>query len=105
MKGMLDYTPTGGVSASLFAKYAHDHYPDSTYGLRNNHNLSVGPDVNWAVSPSLNVHAFYTYHQLFYDLESIYESSTTVAPSASQFQVPWSNKATDSVHTAGVTLD
>jgi hypothetical protein len=28
----------------LMVKYAKDVYPEGTYGLRNNHNLSVGPD-------------------------------------------------------------
>jgi MtrB/PioB family decaheme-associated outer membrane protein len=105
VKSTLDFSPINSVNATLMAKFANDTYPDGQYGLRNNHNISVGPDVNWQVTPTLSAHAFYTYQQLYYAQNSIYQSTTAAPPSATQYQVPWSNKTTDSVHTAGVTLD
>ena len=105
VKGTIDLSPLNNLTASLMAKFSKDTYPDESTGLRDNHNLVIGPDVNWQVSPGLSVHAFYTFQQLFYDQTSIYESSTTAPPTASQFVAPWTAKTTDSVHTAGVSLD
>lgn len=104
-KVTVDYSPVNGVTATLLAKYSVDRYPDSAYGLRNNHNLVVGPDVNWQVTPNLSAHAFYSFQQIYYEQNSVYESSTTAAPTASQFVVPWSAKSTDSVHNAGLSVD
>jgi len=105
VKGTLDYSPIHDMTASLMIKYARDTYPDGSTGLRNNHNLTIGPDLNWQVSPTLTAHAFYTYQQIYYEQSTLYESSTTAPPTAAQFVVPWSTKTTDSVHTAGVTVE
>jgi MtrB/PioB family decaheme-associated outer membrane protein len=109
VKGTLDLSPADNLTASLMVKYANDTYPDGSYGLRNNRNISIGPDISWQAAPALSVHAFYTYQQLYYNQASVYESSTFTGlpptPSASQFVVPWTSKTTDSVHTAGVNLD
>jgi len=109
VKGTLDFSPLNDLTASLMVKYDNDTYPDGSYGLRNNHNISVGPDVNWQVTPALSAHAFYTYQQIYYDQSSIYQSTTgsglPYTPTASQYIVPFSNKTTNSVQTAGLTLD
>ncbi len=106
VKASLDLSPMHNLSASMMVRYSNDSYPDTTYGLRNNHNLRVGPDINWQVTPSFSAHAYYNFQQLYYDQASVYESTTSgAAPAANQFVVPWSNKTTDSVHTAGLTLD
>lgn len=108
-KASVDLSLIPNMSASLMVKYADDRYPDSTYGLRNNHNLTIGPDVSWQVTPALNAHAFYSYQQLYYEQAGVYQSSNAInnptPPTTSQYVVPWSNKTTDSVHTAGVTVD
>ena len=105
VKAMIDLSPINNLTASLMVKYSSDRYPDSSYGLRNNHNLVIGPDVNWQVTPNLSAHAFYNFQQIYYEQSSLYESSTTAPPTASQFVVPWSAKTTDSVHTAGISVD
>ncbi len=105
IKAMVDLSPIHTLSTSMMVKFSRDSYPDGSTGLRNNHNLVLGPDVNWQVTPALTAHAFYTYQQIFYDQSSLYESSTTSAPTAAQFVVPWTAKTTDSVHTAGVSME
>lgn len=105
LKGTLDYSPTAKVTGTLMLKFAGDSYPQTTYGLRNNHNLEIGPDVNWQITPALNAHAYYTYQQIFYDQTSLYESGTNFGPSGTGYYVPWENKTTDSVHTFGLAVD
>jgi hypothetical protein len=97
VKGTLDASPTSDLTASLMVKFAKDTYPEGTYGLRNNHNLSVGPDVSWQISKSLSAHAYYTYQQIFYDQASIYLSGG--------YTFPWTSQSTDSVNTFGAKLD
>ena len=104
VKGMIDLSPTHNLTASLMVKYSHDTYPDGTTGLRNNHNLVIGPDVNWQATSTLTAHAFYTFQQIYYEQNMLYESSTTAPPTAAQFVVPWTARSTDSVHTAGVSV-
>jgi MtrB/PioB family decaheme-associated outer membrane protein len=106
IKTSLDYAPVNSVNVTLMAKAAKDTYPGSTYGLRNNNNFVVGPDVSWQVTPTLSTHAFYSYQSLQYEQASLYESSTTAALSATTgYAVPWTNKTTDDVHTAGISAD
>jgi MtrB/PioB family decaheme-associated outer membrane protein len=109
VKAMVDLSPDETVTASFIVKFSNDRYPDTTYGLRNNHNLSVGPDVSWQPTKRITAHAYYTYQQIYYDQASVYESSTTSTPNTSAtgtgYIVPWSAKTTDSVHTLGVNAD
>ena len=106
VKGTVDVSPTNTVTTTLTSKVSKDTYPDSTYGMRSNHNLVVGPDVSWQVSPTIGAHAFYEYQQLFYDQASVYESSTSAPTVAGTgFIVPWRAKTTDSVHTMGMMVD
>jgi hypothetical protein len=95
VKGTIDASPTSDLSASLMVKFAKDTYPEGTYGLRNNHNLSVGADISWQISNTLSAHAYYTYQQIFYDQASIYLSGGYALTSQS----------TDSVNIFGAKLD
>src|ERR1019366_2801470 len=52
VKSSVDVSPSKDVTASLFVTFANDHYPNSTYGLTNNSNVTVGPDVSWQVTDS-----------------------------------------------------
>lgn len=105
VKGTLDYSPLNTVSGTLMVKFANDRYPDTTYGLRNNHNLEIGPDVSWQVTPAISTHAYYTFQQIYYDQSSLYTSSGGLGPTGSGFFVPYSTKTTDSVHTFGLSVD
>ena len=109
VKASFDYSPSHDLTGSLMVKYSNDRYPDSVYGLRNNHNLVVGPDITWQPSSSFTAHAYYSYQQLYYEQASLYTSSTTGAvntsPTGTGYFVPWTAKSTDSVHTFGLTMD
>jgi MtrB/PioB family decaheme-associated outer membrane protein len=105
VKGSLDVSPTDTLTASLMAKFSSDRYPWNTYGLLNNHNIEVGPDVSWQVTPALMAHGFYTFQQIYNDQSNLYVSGTNYTATGTGYYVPWTNKTTDSVHTAGVSLD
>jgi MtrB/PioB family decaheme-associated outer membrane protein len=110
VKAMVDATPFDGMSVSLFGKAARDTYPaaSNTLGLRNNRNLSVGPDVAWEVSKNLQLHAFYTYQQLYFDEAALYSSGYTASTntvSATGYYTPYKLQDTNSVQTVGVSAD
>jgi len=89
-------------------KYSSDVYPDGQYGLRNNHNVLVGPDLSWQVTPSLLAHAYYSYQQIYYDQSALYSSAGngSFSPTTgTSYFVPWTAQTTDSVHTVGVAAD
>lgn len=106
VKSTIDVSPSHAISAELMVKFAKDRYPDSTYGLRNNTNLEVGPDVDWQVLPNLNAHAYYTFQQIYYDQASLYSGGgTNYSATGGGYYVPYTTKTTDSVHTLGITIN
>jgi len=102
LKGELDLSSFQNVNLSLFGKVAADIYPNGTYGLRSNHNMSIGPDVSWQVSPAVSAHAYYTYQQLFFDTTSLWSASPV---SGVNIPVTWNQKTQDSEQTFGVSVD
>lgn len=102
VKTMLDWSPAYNVTVSLMGKAANDVYPGGSYGLRNNNNLSVGPDVAWDVKTGLTMHAYYTYQQVYYETGTVYSSGNDAT---SGYYIPYTQKTTDGVHSAGVTMD
>jgi len=106
VKASVDVSPTSTLTGSLMMKFSSDRYPNSTDGLRNNRNIEIGPDVSWQPTPALLAHAFYTFQQIYNDQSSLYTSAGTgTGPTGTGYYVPWTNKTTDAVHTAGVSLD
>lgn len=101
VKGMLDATPFDGVSVSLFGKLSRDTYPSGALGMRNNRNISAGPDLGWEVSKDLQVHAFYTYQQLYFDESALWASGS----GSTGYSVPYQLNNTNSVQTVGVSAD
>jgi len=104
-KATLDFSPIHSLNTTVMTKFSHDVYPGTIYGLRNNHNFQIGPDLAWEMTPALNTHAYYTYQQIYYEQASLYTSGTNFGPTGTGYYVPWTNKTTDSVHTVGVTAD
>ena len=72
--------------------------------MRNNHNIEVGPDVSWQITPDTNMHAYYTFQQIFYNENDLYQSGS-FPPTGTGYYVPYTTKTTNSVHTFGLTLD
>jgi MtrB/PioB family decaheme-associated outer membrane protein len=101
IKAMLDESPVDGLSISLIGKASRDTYPSNVLGMRNNRNLSIGPDVGWEVSKDLSLHAFYTYQQLYFDESALWQGGS----GTSAYYVPFHIADTNSVQTAGVTAD
>jgi MtrB/PioB family decaheme-associated outer membrane protein len=66
VKATLDLSPLHSVNTTFMGKISKDTYPDTLYGLRNNFNFQIGPDVSWDVAPGLNAHGYYTYQQVYY---------------------------------------
>ena len=99
VKAMADASPLDGVSVSLMGKASRDTYPSAatTLGMRNNRNLSAGPDVAWDVSKTLQLHAFYTYQQLYFD--------EAAAITTGGGTLPFKIANTNSVQTAGVDAE
>ncbi len=104
IKGTLDVSPSHVVTTTLMVKYSNDVYPIGQYGLRNNHNIEVGPDVSWQITPVTNMHAYYTFQQIYYGENDLYQSGS-FPPTGTGYYVPYTTKTTDSVHTFGLTLD
>ena len=101
IKTMLDASPFDNVSVSLMGKMSRDTYPSNAVGMRNNRNLSIGPDVSWEVSKAVSVHAFYTYQQLYFDQSAVYSGGS----GGTAYRVPYQMNDTNSVQTAGVSAD
>ena len=99
VKAMVDASPLDGLSVSVMGKFSEDTYPSAStaLGMRNNHNLAVGPDLAWEASKALTLHAFYTYQQLYFDEAASYSTGTLV--------LPFNIADTNSVQTAGVDAE
>jgi hypothetical protein len=113
-----DYEPTNTLSTDLFLQFKNEDY---TYpstggygataqplthvgtGVKEDYALSVGPDINYRPTKSLNFHAYYTYELLFYNNLGNGNCATsntgTCLGSAGYYQ----NKDTSSTHTVGLS--
>ena len=95
------------VSASLNGKFAFDHYPavnnvptsSTGYGLADDHTLTIGPDVTYAVEQDLSVHFFYNFEEIFQNQSGPGAATTTPANQI------WNARTTNQVHTAGISSD
>jgi MtrB/PioB family decaheme-associated outer membrane protein len=122
----LDYTPNERISGGAYLRFRNENYnyaqftPEGTdtaasvpftgigQGVKQDFNLTLGPDLNYRPSKDVNIHLFYTYELLFYNNTgngacSSTTSATTAAclGTAGYFQ----NKDTSSTHTVGVSAD
>ena len=102
VKGLFDLSPQGPLTGSLMVKYAKDRYTDSTYGLRDNSNFTVGPDIAWKPRADFSAHAYYTYQRINRDNASLYSSGNAATTG---YFVPYTEKTKDSTQTLGVSAD
>ena len=116
-----DYAPISDLSGGLYLKYVNEDYhypavpmtaPDGDWnltgfgqGIKQDHNLTVGPDINYRPSDAVNLHVYYTYEQIYFDNRgngACAESNTgDCAGSVGYFQ----NKYTSNMNTAGLSGD
>jgi hypothetical protein len=125
-----DWSPAGPFSGGVSFKAENDnfHYPSTTAGtgtttlanlvnqvegIKSDYNLTASVDANYRASEGLNLHAYYTYEQLFFNnlgngecanSTGLVAAATATAPaqyctgSAGYFQ----NKYTSGVSTVGL---
>ena len=115
LKGNLSWSPRDSFTAGLTSKFYEDHYPDSPYGITNDHTLEISPDFTYTPTKNITTHLFYSYEQIYYGLNDIVNGSgcsktpvlnacpaggvSTVVP------VTWQLGTKNQVHTAGADGD
>ena len=102
LKSSLTWSPQDAVNVAITTKYDEDHYPDSPYGITNDHSVEINPDVSYQLSDSVTTHAFYSFEQTFYDLNDAIVGTCTGSVSC---PVTWQLGTKNDVHTAGFTGD
>jgi MtrB/PioB family decaheme-associated outer membrane protein len=115
-----DYSPMENLTGGLFVQFRNENYSyPSAYsfagttapftgvgeGIRQDYNLTVGPDVNYRPREDVNLHFFYTYERIYYNNIGNGACATSATGaclgSAGYFQ----NEYTSSVNTAGVSSE
>lgn len=98
LKLRTDYMPTQQWTVGVNGKWEenHYHYLSGQTGTNRDHNASIGPDVTYSPTKSVDLHGFYTYEQIYYD-----NRGNGAASSLNGYG--WDANTTDSIHTAGVS--
>jgi MtrB/PioB family decaheme-associated outer membrane protein len=120
VKFRADYSPSEILSAGIVLQYRDEafHYPaaptslglilNQVEGIKEDSNLSIGPDLNFHPIKDFNAHLFYTYEQIFYDnrgngaCSTTAQAATAVCLGTAGF---FKNDYTSSVHTVGISLE
>ncbi len=119
-----DYSPGGAFSGGLQFKFENDdfHYPSTTagtpagtlpanlqnqvYGITQDNNLTAGIDANYRPVEGVNLHAYYTYEEIFYNNLGNGACSGSNAPPLCTGSVGYfQNKQTTDVQTVGLSAD
>jgi MtrB/PioB family decaheme-associated outer membrane protein len=95
----LSYSPNGSISTSLTAKFDSDHYPDSYFGITNDHSASIGPDIAYRPYKNVSTHLYYMYEEVFTDENFSSSNSATAA------RTDWTLGNKDTIHTIGAKAD
>jgi MtrB/PioB family decaheme-associated outer membrane protein len=127
VKGDLSMEASRDLFLGLNAKWTNDHYPLSVFpctpgggntvcpgtpayqvlegsGLRNSHDILVGPDLTFTPGKNLATHFFYTYQRIFRDNRSVDTINPLLATSVGSTPY-YKNQVTDETHTVGVSSD
>ena len=106
MKGTLDVSPTHTMTTIADGQVLQRRLSGGQYGLRNNHNFSIGPDVSWDITPAMNYACLlHVTSRSIYDQASLYVSGTNTTAHGTGYYVPYTANTTDSVQTFGLTTD
>jgi len=121
-----DYAVADNMSAGMFIQFKNENYnyPVPTLvnsgtisgypitgggeGVKQDYNLTVGPDLSYRPTDDLNLHLFYTYEQIYYNnlgngaCSTAAQAATAACTgTAGYFQ----NQYTSAVNTAGISGD
>lgn len=119
-----DYAPDGDFSASLFVKYANEHFhyppvpsvagiaPNGDWnlvgfgqGVKKDYTFTIGPDVSYRPREDMDFHLYYTYEKIFFDNRgngACAESNTGGCAGSVGF---FKNTYDSSTHTAGISAN
>jgi hypothetical protein len=127
----LDYAPPGPFSGGLSFKFENDNYHDGnatepngfvanllneSEGIKQNQNITAGIDGNYRATDSVDLHAFYSFEQIYFDNVGNGACSTTTsaittacggtgtAASATNLGLFY-NKYTNDVQTVGASVE
>ena len=93
VKGTLTWALSQDVSVDNTASWTNNFYPNSTYGVTEDHIIAIGPNLGWNVAPGINTHLYYQYQEIF--------TAVTIQASTAANGLIWKLKNEDSVHTVG----
>ncbi|WP_158240499.1 MtrB/PioB family outer membrane beta-barrel protein [Telmatospirillum siberiense] len=75
----------------------HYHYLNGQTGTNRDSNASIGPDVTYSPTQSVDLHGFYTYERIYYDNGGNGMAKYSTGQG-------WDVNTTDSIHSAGAAL-
>ncbi|MBI3445897.1 MAG: MtrB/PioB family decaheme-associated outer membrane protein [Magnetospirillum sp.] len=91
IKANLNTVFDNGSVVGTTARWIEDRFPDTYYGITNNHILSLGGDASFPTGPGMTAHLFYTYLENF----------TGMRLNASATGTNWTLRNTDGTHVLG----
>lgn len=108
-----DYTPVESITTGLEFRFKNEdfHYAADDgatlsgggQGIKNDFSLSIGPDFNYRPSKSVNLHAFYTYEMLFYNISGNGSCATSNTGSCAGSVGYFQNQDTTVTHSLGLS--
>lgn len=106
IKGRLSASPLDTVSVGFDSRFTNNHYSETLYGLTNDYSIEAGPDVTYTPLPNLNLHAFYTYEQIYRGKNGqVLITANNGTTNVTIANTTWTQKSTDSTHTLGLSGD
>jgi hypothetical protein len=126
VKLRVDYQPMGNLSAGLFLQFKNENftypvttlansgttagYPLTNYGegVKQDYNLTVGPDITYRPKDDVNLHTFFTYERIYYNnlgngaCSTAAQAATAACTGTAGF---YQNEYTSAVYTVGASGD
>ncbi|MBX9633583.1 MAG: MtrB/PioB family decaheme-associated outer membrane protein, partial [Magnetospirillum sp.] len=100
VKANLNWGVGPAWSVGATARYVNDRFPNSYFGVTDNHMISAGPDVSFSPTKDVTTHFYYTYQENYTDL-----MANASASAGNPNGAVWNLKNKDSVHSVGLRTD
>jgi MtrB/PioB family decaheme-associated outer membrane protein len=95
VKGRLTATPADALVVAANGRLAANNYHGQADGVTRDTVAAIGPDLSYAISPTLTTTFFYNYQQTMSALRQETSTTSTGAP------IPWTETSTGHAHAAG----